>query len=99
METRTYDAATALSARRRLLQKPTLNSARNLQEEALIKHANKLTDRGIPPTTQILKNIAEELAKVKIGHNWVTRFCKRHRSHLASEYLRKIDCKRKVADN
>ena len=71
----------------------------SIQEEALIEHINKLTDRGIPPTPQIVKNIAEELAKSKLGPNWVSRFCKRHCSHLASEYLRKIDHKRKVADN
>ena len=71
----------------------------SIQEEALIEHINKLTDRGIPPTPQIVKNIAEELAKSKLGPNWVFRFCKRHCSRLASEYLRKIDHKRKVADN
>ncbi|XP_044717893.1 uncharacterized protein HRG_08535 [Hirsutella rhossiliensis] len=31
------------------------------QEEILIGHVNKLTDRGIPPTPQMLKNIAEDL--------------------------------------
>src|SRR5947199_6447927 len=71
----------------------------SIQEEALIEHVNKLTDRGIPPTPQILKNIAEELAKTKLGHNWVARFCRRHRSRLASVYLRTIDHKRKIADN
>ena len=32
----------------------------NIQEEVLIEHVNKLTDRGIPPTPQMLKNFAEE---------------------------------------
>ena len=69
------------------------------EEEVLIAHVNKLTDRGIPPTPQILKNIAEEIAKVTLGHNWATRFCKRHRGCLKSEYLRVIDHRRKKADN
>ncbi|KAJ9644779.1 hypothetical protein H2199_003744 [Coniosporium tulheliwenetii] len=37
------------------------------QEEALIKHIDKLTDRGLPPTPQMVKNIAEEVAKTKLG--------------------------------
>jgi hypothetical protein len=69
------------------------------EEEALIGHINKLTDRGIPPTPQILKNIAEEIARVTLGINWTTRFCKRHRGRLKSEYLRTIDHRRKKADN
>jgi hypothetical protein len=52
------------------------------EEEVLIGHVNKLTDRGIPPTPQILKNIAEEIAKVALGRNWTTRFCKRHWGRL-----------------
>ena len=69
------------------------------QEEALIAHINKLSDRGLPPTPQIVKNLAEELAHEEIGKNWVARFCKRHAHRLSSVYLRTIDHKRKIADN
>jgi hypothetical protein len=69
------------------------------QEEALIEYINKLTDRGFPPTPQILKNIAESIAKRQLGINWVARFCRRHRNRIASVYLRAIDHKRKLADN
>jgi hypothetical protein len=69
------------------------------QEDTLIEYVNKLTDRGFPPTPQILKNIAESIAHTKLGHNWTARFCKRHRTRLASVYLRTIDHKRKIADN
>jgi DDE superfamily endonuclease/Tc5 transposase DNA-binding domain len=69
------------------------------QEETLIEYVNKLNDRGFPPTPQILKNIAESIAKTHLGHNWVARFCKRHHTRLASVYLRTIDHKRKLADN
>jgi Tc5 transposase DNA-binding domain len=69
------------------------------QEETLIEYVNKLNDRGFPPTPQILKNIAESITKTRLGHNWVARFCKRHRTRLASVYLRTIDHKRKLADN
>jgi AraC-like DNA-binding protein len=69
------------------------------QEETLIAYVNKLNDRGFPPTPQILKNIAESIAHTTLGPNWVARFCKRHRTRLASVYLRTIDHKRKIADN
>ena len=69
------------------------------QEEALIAYVNKLNNRGFPPTPQILKNIAESIAHTTLGPNWVARFCKRHRTRLASIYLRTIDHKRKIADN
>lgn len=71
----------------------------NAQEEVLIAHLNRLTDRGLPPTPQMLKNIAEEIVKTKLGKNWVTRFYQRHRDRLTSLYLCVIDHKRKVADN
>ena len=69
------------------------------QEETLIEYVNKLNDRGFPPTPQILKNIAESIAKTRLGPNWVARFCKRYHTRLASIYLRTIDHKRKLADN
>ncbi|KAM4061941.1 DDE superfamily endonuclease [Hirsutella rhossiliensis] len=69
------------------------------QEEILIGHVNKLTNRGIPPTPQMLKNIAEEIAGTKLGVNWVSRFRKRHHDRLSSLYLRTIDHQRKAADN
>jgi hypothetical protein len=71
----------------------------DLQEDVLIEYINKLNDRGFPPTPQILRNIAESIAKKPLGINWVSRFCKRHRDRLASIYLRAIDHKRKLADN
>jgi AraC-like DNA-binding protein len=69
------------------------------QEEALIAHINRLSDRGLPPTPQIVKNLAEELVHEEIGKNWVSRFCQRYANRLSSVYLRTIDHKRKIADN
>jgi hypothetical protein len=69
------------------------------QEKTLITHINKLSDRGMPPTPQIIKNLAEEIAHVTLGKNWVARFCERHQDQLTSIYLRTIDHKRKIADN
>ena len=84
------------------IQNATSNVRKQLtdtQEETLITYVNKLNDRGFPPTPQILKNIAESIAHIVLGPNWVARFCKRYHTRLASVYLRTIDHKRKIADN
>ena len=65
----------------------------------LITYINRLTERGLPPTPQIVRNIAEEVAKTRLGIHWVTRFYQRYYNRLTSIYLRVIDHKRKVADN
>jgi hypothetical protein len=69
------------------------------QEETLIAYINKLSDKGLPPTPRIVKNLAEELTHETIGKNWVSRFIQRHAHRLTSVYLRTIDHKRKIADN
>ena len=40
------------------------------QEKTLIQYINKLSDRGIPPTPQIVKNLAVEIAGIQLGPNW-----------------------------
>ena len=57
------------------------------KEELLISHINKLTDRGIPPTSQIVKNLAKEIRGTEVGKNWVSHFYKRHKLWLKSAYL------------
>jgi transposase-like protein len=69
------------------------------QEEVLVAHINKLSDRGLPPTPRIVRNLAKELSKSDVGVNWVSRFCARYKNELKSVYLRTIDYKRKIADN
>jgi ATP-dependent protease Clp ATPase subunit len=63
----------------------------NTQEEALIEQINKLTARGLPPTSQIVKNLAEEIIGREVNKNWTAHFVQRHSSRLKSLYLRNID--------
>jgi hypothetical protein len=63
----------------------------NAQERVLINQINRLTERGIPPTSQMVKNFAEEIIGREVGKNWVSQFCRRHQSELKSLYLRNID--------
>jgi transposase-like protein len=39
------------------------------QEEALIDFINRLTDRSLPPTSQIMKNVVEELRGGPVNKN------------------------------
>ena len=63
----------------------------NAQEEALISVINKLSIRGLPPTTQIVKNLAEEIIGREVNKNWTAHFVHRYRDQLKSLYLRNID--------
>jgi hypothetical protein len=63
----------------------------NEQEEVLITRINDLTDRGMPPTSQIVKNLAEEIRGEQVGKNWVGQFVKYYRIRLKSLYLCNID--------
>ena len=69
------------------------------QERVLIDYCTKLSNRGIHPTPQILRNLVEEIIKHPVGEAWIRRFQKRHDTELASVYLRSIDQSRKIADN
>ncbi len=68
------------------------------QEEALIHLINSLTDRGLPPTSRIIQNLAEELLGGSVGKNWTGDFAKRHKDRLKSLYLRNIDSQRHKAE-
>jgi hypothetical protein len=64
------------------------------QEETLIYHINRMTDRGQPPTSQIVKNFAEEIIGKTVGKNWTAQFVRRHKDRLKSVYLRCMDNQR-----
>jgi hypothetical protein len=66
----------------------------NSQEKCLIQLINKLTDRKMPPTTAIVRNLAEEIRGCPVGKNWTTSFVRRHKCELKSLYLKSIDNKR-----
>jgi hypothetical protein len=41
----------------------------DIQEQILIDQINHLTDRGMPPTSQMVKNFAEEIIQHAVGKN------------------------------
>ena len=70
----------------------------NAQEEALIHQINRLTDRGLPPTPRIVRNLAEEIIGGSVSKNWTSNFVKRHKDEIKSLHLCSIDIKRNKAE-
>ena len=66
----------------------------NAQEDQLVLQINRLTDRGIPPTAQIMRNLAEEIIGGSVGKNWTGDFVRRYKDRITSLYLRNIDSQR-----
>ncbi|TAQ86407.1 hypothetical protein B7494_g5258 [Chlorociboria aeruginascens] len=66
----------------------------NSQERSLIAFINKLTSYRMPPTTAIVKNLAEEIRGRAVGKNWTAQFVHRHQDELKSLYLKGMDQKR-----
>ena len=62
-----------------------------VQEDQLIGHINMLTNWGLPPTSSIVWNLAEEMISCPVGKNWTGQFIQRHKDWLESLYLRNID--------
>jgi hypothetical protein len=48
-------------------------------------------DRGLPPISQIVQNLAKEIRGEPIGKNWTGQFVKHHKDRLKLAYLRNIE--------
>lgn len=69
------------------------------QERELIAYIRKLSARGIPPTLTMIKNFAQDIAKMEVGRNWSYSFVKRNRNELGCSWFDGFDIARKRADN
>lgn len=63
----------------------------DVQEDTILGYIDRLTEKFIPPTTQIVRNLAEELIGGPVGKNWAAGFVKRHKTRICSKYLRPLD--------
>ena len=61
MDTLEYNWTVECSGTREDATSDTRRRLTDVQEETLIKYINKLSDRGLPPTPQIVKTLAEEI--------------------------------------
>ena len=83
-------------------QKTQYNNQRLLNDEQskkLIQWINQLTERGLPPTTLMLANLAQEISSKEPGKNWASRWLKAHSDKVISRYSTGLDSDRKRADS
>jgi hypothetical protein len=52
------------------------------QEQDLVTYIRKLPLRGIPPTLSMIRNFAQDIAKIEVGKNWPYSFVQRHRNEI-----------------
>jgi transcriptional regulator with XRE-family HTH domain len=86
-----------LSRRHRGVQRSMEEYAINLQlltphqEEELVKYIIKSTERGLPPTKEMIQNFARGVVKKEVGEGWVLRFVERHKDALITKWTARID--------
>jgi len=96
---------TTLSRRHRGVTRSTTEKYQNhqllnpTQESELVKYIGGLCARGLPPTRQMIRNFASQIAGKEAGKNWADRFIKRHSLDLVSKWTSGIDSTRKRADS
>ncbi|KAK2926503.1 hypothetical protein FoTM2_013371 [Fusarium oxysporum f. sp. vasinfectum] len=56
------------------------------QEQDLVTYIRKLSLRGIPPTLSMIRNFAQDIAKIEVGKNWPYSFVQRHRNEIDSSF-------------
>ncbi|KAL5610899.1 hypothetical protein FOBRF1_007016 [Fusarium oxysporum] len=69
------------------------------QEQDLVTYIRKLSLRGIPPTLSMIRNFAQDIAKIEVGKNWPYSFVQRHRNEIDCTWFDGFDIARKRADN
>jgi hypothetical protein len=77
------------------LNQQRLNSQ---QEQELIQHIERLTERGLPPTREMIRRFASGVAQEHVGKGWVTRFVNKHHDQLISRWTSGMDYVRHQAD-
>ncbi|KAL5611116.1 hypothetical protein FOBRF1_007233 [Fusarium oxysporum] len=69
------------------------------QEQDLVTYIRKLSLRGIPPTLSMIRNFAQDIAKIEVGKNWPYSFVQRHRNKIDCTWFDGFDIARRRADN
>jgi hypothetical protein len=69
------------------------------QEAELLRYITRLTERGLPPTRQMIQSFASCIAKKEVSISWVDRFIKRNSESLLPRWTLGIDSNRHNADS
>jgi hypothetical protein len=68
-------------------------------ELGLVQYITKLTEQGLPPMREMIRNFSSEVAHQQLSESWVTRFVNRHKIHLISKWTSAMDQTRHLADS
>jgi hypothetical protein len=85
--------------RSRETQAKTQQKLNPQQEEELAKYIEKLTERHLAPTREMIQNFGESIAKQKLSQAWVTRFIHRNQDHFTTRWATAMDANRHAADS
>jgi hypothetical protein len=69
------------------------------QEQELIQHIERLTERGLAPTREMIRRFASGIAQEAVGKGWVTRFINKHHDKLITRWTSGMDYTRHNADS
>jgi hypothetical protein len=69
------------------------------QEAELVVYIERCTERGLPPTREMVRNFASAVAKWEASDAWVTRILHRHHVDLTVKWSAGLDCNRHQADS
>jgi hypothetical protein len=69
------------------------------QEAELVEYLKSLTKRGLPPTREMARDFASQIAKEPLGEKWVARFLERNDAHLIRRWTPGMDALRHRADS
>jgi hypothetical protein len=69
------------------------------QEQELIQYIGRLTERGLPPTRQMINNFVSCIAKRDVSMSWTNQFIKRHQEDLITSWTTGLDRDRHNADS
>jgi hypothetical protein len=88
-----------LTRSRALINSEDRQLLNDVQEDTLLGYINRLSDKYIPPTTQIIKNLAEGILSKPVEKNWSAGFIRRYKNRIYSIYLRPLNHARTLSEN
>jgi hypothetical protein len=64
-----------------------------------VKYIIRLTERGLPPTNEMIHSFTSGVVKKEVGEKWVLRFVERNKGALITKQTTRIDRNRHQADS
>jgi hypothetical protein len=69
------------------------------QEKELIEYIDRISKQGLPPSRDMVRRLASQLAQKELGYHWVDRFVQRYPDLLKLKLVTTMDRNRHRADS